>query len=98
MKTFFFGEGYLTPDLAMQIAKNEINCEIGKRAKINVQKSRKYTLDIANSERTVYGINTAFGPLCDTRISKEKIKLLQENILKSHSVGVGPLVPDLIVK
>ena len=49
MKTFFFGEGYLTPDLAMQIAKNKINCEIGKRAKINVQKSRKYTLDIANS-------------------------------------------------
>ena len=98
MKTFFFGEGQLTPDLALQIAKNKINCEIGKLAKINIQRSRKYTLDIANSERTVYGINTGFGPLCDTKISKEKIKLLQENILKSHSVGVGPLVPDLIVK
>ena len=91
MKTFFFGEGHLTPDLALQIAKNKINCKIGKRAKVKIQKSRKYTLEIANSERTVYGINTGFGPLCDTRISKKKIKLLQKNILKSHSVGVGLL-------
>ena len=73
MKTFFFGEGHLTPDLALQIAKNKINCEIGKCAKVKIQKSRKYTLEIANSERTVYGINTGFGPLCVTRISKKKL-------------------------
>ena len=98
MKIFYFGEDHLTPNLALQIANNKITCEIGKRAKVNIQESRKNTLDIAHSERTVYGINTGFGPLCDTRISKEQIKLLQENILKSHSVGVGPIVPDLIAK
>ena len=98
MKIFYFGEDHLTPHLALQIANNKITCEIGKRTKVNIQESRKNTLDIAHSERTVYGINTGFGPLCDTRISKEQIKLLQKNILKSHSVGVGPIVPDLIAK
>jgi len=98
MKIFYFGEDHLTPNLALHIANNKITCEIGKRAKVNIQESRKNTLDIAHSERTVYGINTGFGPLCDTRISKEQIKLLQENILKSHSVGVGPIIPDLIAK
>ena len=98
MKIFYFGEDHLTPHLAFQIATNKLTCEIGKRAKVNIQESRKNTLDIAYSEHTVYGINTGFGPLCDTRISKEQIKLLQKNILKSHSVGVGPIVPDLIAK
>jgi histidine ammonia-lyase len=98
MKIFYFGEDHLTPHLAFQIATNKLTCEIGKRAKVNIQESRKNTLDIAHSEHTVYGINTGFGPLCDTRISKEQIKLLQKNILKSHSVGVGPIVPDLIAK
>jgi histidine ammonia-lyase len=46
----------------------------------------------------VYGINTGFGPLCTTRISAADTRLLQENILKSHSVGVGPPVDEEISK
>ncbi|UCD02324.1 MAG: histidine ammonia-lyase, partial [Promethearchaeota archaeon] len=34
-------------------------------------------------------INTGFASLCTTRISKEDTAKLQENLLKSHSVGVG---------
>ena len=44
---------------------------------------------IVNSGQTVYGINTEFGPLCDTQISKEETSKLQENLLISHAVGVG---------
>jgi hypothetical protein len=49
MKIFYFGEDHLTPNLALQIANNKITCEIGKRAKVNIQESRKNTLDIAHS-------------------------------------------------
>ena len=96
MTTFYFGEDLLTPTVALQIANGEIGCAIGERAKVNINLSHKNTLLIAESEKTVYGINTGFGPLCDSKISKEQIKLLQENILKSHSVGVGPEVPEII--
>jgi histidine ammonia-lyase len=37
----------------------------------------------------VYGINTGFGPLCNSIIDSEKTGELQRNLLLSHSVGVG---------
>ncbi|MEL7005365.1 MAG: histidine ammonia-lyase, partial [Bacteroidota bacterium] len=53
---------------------------------------------IAHGDKAVYGINTGFGALCTTRISEEQTEKLQTNILKSHSVGVGPAIPDSIAK
>jgi histidine ammonia-lyase len=51
---------------------------------------------MALSKKAVYGINTGFGPLCTTKVSPKETKSLQENLLLSHSVGVGnPISPDL---
>lgn len=51
---------------------------------------------MAMSKKAVYGINTGFGPLCTTKVSPKETKSLQENLLLSHSVGVGnPISPDL---
>lgn len=38
----------------------------------------------------VYGINTGFGALSETRISASDIRALQRNLVRSHSTGVGP--------
>jgi len=47
--------------------------------------------------KAVYGINTGFGPLCDTQISAHETSLLQRNLLISHAVGVGdPIESDLV--
>ena len=40
--------------------------------------------------RTVYGVNTGFGKLSDTRIEAEDLERLQVNLLRSHAVGSGP--------
>ncbi|MFZ0427908.1 MAG: histidine ammonia-lyase [Acidobacteriota bacterium] len=40
-----------------------------------------------------YGINTGFGALAGKRIPPEQIRDLQRNLLLSHAVGVGELVP-----
>ncbi len=50
------------------------------------------------SGETVYGVNTGFGKLCDTRISDEQLTRLQTNLLVSHAVGVGPPIPDALVR
>ena len=44
-------------------------------------------------KKTVYGINTGFGPLCTTLISEEDTRKLQHNLLLSHAVGVGDPIP-----
>ena len=40
--------------------------------------------------RRVYGINTGFGALSETRISASDVRALQKNLVRSHSTGVGP--------
>lgn len=45
-----------------------------------------------------YGINTGFGLLAQTRISTEQLELLQRNLLLSHAAGVGPALPDPVVR
>ncbi len=40
-----------------------------------------------------YGINTGFGALARTRIPADRLAQLQENLLISHAVGVGPWLP-----
>src|SRR5271165_2688988 len=42
----------------------------------------------------VYGVNTGFGALSETRISASDVKALQRNLVRSHSVGVGPALGE----
>jgi histidine ammonia-lyase len=64
-----------------------------------IVKSRKY-LDqkLANSQEAFYGINTGFGSLCNTVVSKDELGTLQENLLLSHACGTGAHVPQKLVK
>ncbi len=51
----------------------------------------------AEGEVPVYGVNTGFGKLASTRISREDLATLQRNLIRSHSVGVGePLAPAVV--
>jgi histidine ammonia-lyase len=51
----------------------------------------------AEGDAAVYGVNTGFGKLASTRISREDLATLQCNLIRSHSVGVGePLQPAVV--
>uniref|UniRef100_A0A4W5JG19 Histidine ammonia-lyase n=1 Tax=Hucho hucho TaxID=62062 RepID=A0A4W5JG19_9TELE len=51
--------------------------------------------DLVNLGRVVYGITTGFGKFARTVIPVHKLKELQENLVRSHSAGVGnPLSPE----
>jgi len=45
-----------------------------------------------------YGINTGFGILAKTRIPDQKLEQLQRNLILSHAVGTGELLPDAVVR
>ena len=46
----------------------------------------------------VYGITTGFGALASTRIDSDEAKTLQYNLIRSHASGVGPPLPDALVR
>ncbi|SEK33897.1 histidine ammonia-lyase [Aquimarina amphilecti] len=95
---FQFGEDYLTVSKAIKIASGEIKGIISTTAREKIKKSRNVVENIVDKGNPVYGINTGFGPLCTTMISKEETKILQSNILQSHSVGVGDPIDQEIAK
>lgn len=86
---FNYGKDNLTCSLARKIEKRECIAELADDTKLLIEQSSQYVQDIVDAGKVVYGINTGFGPLCTTIIDASETQKLQENILKSHAVGVG---------
>ncbi|MFC5045301.1 histidine ammonia-lyase [Aquimarina hainanensis] len=95
---FLYGEGYLTAGIALQIARNEVKGIISEASRTKIKDNRQVVENIVAKGEAVYGINTGFGPLCTTMISKEETRILQSNILQSHSVGVGEPIDTELAK
>lgn len=83
---------------AISLLKGETKGILSEQSVAQIKKSAQNVQQIIDSGKTVYGINTGFGPLCDTLISKTETRKLQENLLISHSVGVGNPIPKEISK
>lgn len=47
---------------------------------------------------TVYGVNTGFGLLANTRIPNERLAELQTNLILSHSAGLGDPLPRHVTR
>jgi histidine ammonia-lyase len=61
-----------------------------------VLSSREVVEDALTKNEAFYGINTGFGILASKRIGDDQLKQLQRNLILSHAVGTGDLVPKEI--
>ncbi len=95
---FRYGVDRLTIKKALKLTQNKLEGVVTEEAKKNLLESFNAVQSIVKGDKLVYSINTGFGSLCTTRISIEETSFLQENLLKSHSVGVGPAVSKKISK
>ena len=95
---FKYGKDQLTTSKALAICRGSLQATIIPATRKKIQKCHNEVLAIAEEEKAVYGINTGFGPLCNTIISKDKTKELQKNLLLSHSVGLGEPIEKEIAR
>lgn len=63
-----------------------------------VLKAREVVQSALEDGSVHYGINTGFGALANQRVGEEQLARLQRNLILSHSVGVGDLIPKDICK
>jgi histidine ammonia-lyase len=98
MDSFRYGTDRLSVGIALDICRGKTKAFLSEETKAKVITNRCAVESIVRSHKTVYGINTGFGPLCTASISEEDTKTLQYNLLISHSVGVGELLPKEISK
>lgn len=96
--TFYYGEDRLTPGISVDICRGTTKAILGQKANQKINKSKEAVDAIVRNKKIVYGVNTGFGPLCTTIISGADTAILQDNILQSHSVGVGEPISDSLAK
>lgn len=75
-----------------------VRIELAEEARAGVLASQETVTRIVESGKVVYGINTGFGKLAQTRIPAERLAELQRNLVLSHSVGVGKELADNVVR
>ncbi len=88
----------LTIDDIYQVAYLNEQIELSQDAEKRVIKCRDFVEKIIKENKTVYGLTTGFGKFATIRIETEKIDKLQENLILSHSTGVGELLPKEYVR
>ena len=71
---------------------------IDPAAKADVDAAAQTVDDLIASGRAVYGLNTGFGKLAQTRIANEELATLQERLVLSHAAGVGDALPEPVVR
>jgi histidine ammonia-lyase len=72
--------------------------KIDTGAKPAVDAAAQTVEELIASGRAVYGLNTGFGKLAQTRIAAEELAVLQERLVLSHAAGVGEALPERIVR
>jgi len=80
------------------VSRDHEKVEISRDAYARINHSREIVERLLSSDRAMYGINTGFGAMATVRISPDEINELQSNLVRSHSVGVGPFLDEESVR
>ncbi|WP_019449725.1 tyrosine 2,3-aminomutase [Cupriavidus sp. BIS7] len=85
-------DGYnLTPDAVTAIARGERAAHVPGAVLDKVGDARARFEQLAAANVPIYGVSTGFGELVHNWVDIEHGRALQENLLRSHCAGVGPL-------
>lgn len=88
----------LTLDKIEYFLDNKPQIALSKESKVRVLKSRKLIDEWVERGETIYGVTTGFGGFSSVSIPVKDIEKLQENLIISHTAGVGEALPPFIVK
>lgn len=93
----FINGNSLTIEEVGKVARREItDVRVDPAALERIDNSRKLVEQWVDEHKTIYGVTTGFGEFANVSISRDNIEHLQQNILRSHSAGVGErLSPEI---
>jgi len=80
---------HLTFEQLHAVALESAEASLAHSARARMEASRAVIERIVAAEETAYGVNTGFGDLAAVRISRDQIRQLQLNLVRSHACGVG---------
>lgn len=96
--TFHLDGSPLTIDQVVRVAREDAQVAISPETIARMNASRARLLATVADGKPYYGINTGFGSLSQTRIDDDALAGLQLNLIRSHSSGIGEILPTDVVR
>jgi len=93
-----FAPGELSAEILLSAAKGGNQFAIAASARERIEASVRAVRELVSRHDAVYGINTGFGKLAQTRIADDQLAQLQKNLVLSHCAGVGKPLEAPIVR
>lgn len=81
-----------------EVARRERHVELAPAAVQRIASAAELVDRFVQQGTKVYGVTTGVGELRTVFISPDRSRTLQENILRSHAAGVGPHLPEDVVR
>ncbi|ARS34770.1 histidine ammonia-lyase [Pontibacter actiniarum] len=95
----YISSEFLSLETIENILKQNYTLALSEDAEKRILRCHEYLQQkITGTDRSIYGINTGFGSLCDKKISPADLEQLQRNLVMSHACGTGAEVPQEVVK
>lgn len=88
----------LTLNDLVNVARKGYSVEIDEEAIKKVNRASSLIQKWVDENKIIYGVTTGFGDLATVNVDRARCTLLQENLLRSHSVGVGEPLPIEVVR
>jgi histidine ammonia-lyase len=91
------GDGLTLADV-VDVARGEARAELAATVPAAMEPSRAVVTAAIAGDAPVYGVNTGFGALADTRVGEKDLVRLQAAIIRSHAAGTGEPLGDEVVR
>ena len=85
-------------DTVYSVAVNRAEVELSSAARERMTVTQNVIAGIVERNEVVYGVTTGFGKLSEVAIPPDRLAQLQVNLVRSHSAGVGPFLPEREVR
>ena len=90
--------GKLSLATLRRVSREPVHLSLDPSALPGIHASANLVTKVIEQNRVVYGINTGFGLLANTRIPVEQLDELQRSIVLSHAAGIGTYMDDATVR
>lgn len=98
MDEYVIGDAPLGIGELVDVARAGRRVALGAVARERLAAARAVVDQVVAEERVAYGVTTGFGQLATTHIPVARVRELQQNLVRSHAVGVGEPLPRDVVR
>jgi len=88
----------LTLSSLREVYEGPVRLALSDATRTRIDSGARVIAKIVDSGSVVYGVNTGFGLLASKVVGRDDLEALQRNLVLSHACGVGPDLPDPVVR